>query len=65
MDGAPEEELPALIPEQLEDIGNPDVIKNEVALLEDRCSNMKPNLGAIAEFKKKVPEVHSVWSADE
>uniref|UniRef100_A0A673GGD4 Structural maintenance of chromosomes protein 4-like n=1 Tax=Sinocyclocheilus rhinocerous TaxID=307959 RepID=A0A673GGD4_9TELE len=53
IDGAPEEELPALNPEQLEDIGNPDVIKNEIALLEDRCSNMKPNLGAIAEFKKK------------
>ncbi|XP_016383637.1 structural maintenance of chromosomes protein 4-like isoform X1 [Sinocyclocheilus rhinocerous] len=53
IDGAPEEELPALNPEQLEDIGNPDIIKNEIALLEDRCSNMKPNLGAIAEFKKK------------
>ncbi|KAF4103742.1 hypothetical protein G5714_014729 [Onychostoma macrolepis] len=53
IDGAPEEDLPALNPEQLEDIGNPDVIKNEIALLEDRCSNMKPNLGAIAEFKKK------------
>uniref|UniRef100_A0A9J8CP97 Structural maintenance of chromosomes protein n=1 Tax=Cyprinus carpio carpio TaxID=630221 RepID=A0A9J8CP97_CYPCA len=53
IDGAPEEELPALNPEQLEDIGNPDLIKNEIALLEDRCSNMKPNLGAIAEFKKK------------
>uniref|UniRef100_A0A671LKW0 Structural maintenance of chromosomes protein n=1 Tax=Sinocyclocheilus anshuiensis TaxID=1608454 RepID=A0A671LKW0_9TELE len=52
IDRAPEE-LPALNPEQLEDIGNPDVIKNEIALLEDRCSNMKPNLGAIAEFKKK------------
>uniref|UniRef100_A0A671LJS8 Structural maintenance of chromosomes protein 4-like n=1 Tax=Sinocyclocheilus anshuiensis TaxID=1608454 RepID=A0A671LJS8_9TELE len=63
IDGAPEEELPALNPEQLEDIGNPDVIKNEIALLEDRCSNMKPNLGAIAEFKKKVPEIHSVCLA--
>ncbi|RXN10880.1 structural maintenance of chromosomes 4 isoform X1 [Labeo rohita] len=53
IDGAPTEELPALNPEQLEDVSNPDVIKNEIALLEDRCSNMKPNLGAIAEFKKK------------
>ncbi|XP_073673982.1 structural maintenance of chromosomes protein 4 [Garra rufa] len=53
IDDAPTEELPALNPEQLEDLGNPDVIKNEIALLEDRCSNMKPNLGAIAEFKKK------------
>ncbi|XP_067221549.1 structural maintenance of chromosomes protein 4 [Chanodichthys erythropterus] len=53
IDGAPSEELPALNSEQLEDIGNPDVIKNEIALLEDRCANMKPNLGSIAEFKKK------------
>ncbi|XP_051718015.1 structural maintenance of chromosomes protein 4 [Ctenopharyngodon idella] len=53
IDGEPSEELPALNSEQLEDIGNPDVIKNEIALLEDRCTNMKPNLGAIAEFKKK------------
>lgn len=54
IDGAPSEELPALNPEQLEELGNPDVIKNEIALLEDRCSNMKPNLGSILEFKKKV-----------
>lgn len=54
IDGAPSEELPALNSEQLKDIGNPDIIKNEIALLEDRCANMKPNLGAIAEFKKKV-----------
>lgn len=53
IDGVPAEELPALNPDQLQDIGNPDVIKNEIALLEDRCANMKPNLGAIAEFKKK------------
>ncbi|KAI7800473.1 structural maintenance of chromosomes protein 4 [Triplophysa rosa] len=53
IDGAPAEELPMLSPDQLQDITNPDVIKNEIALLEDRCANMKPNLGAIAEFKKK------------
>ncbi|XP_056612785.1 structural maintenance of chromosomes protein 4 [Triplophysa dalaica] len=53
IDGAPAEELPTLSPDQLQDITNPDVIKNEIALLEDRCANMKPNLGAIAEFKKK------------
>ncbi|XP_039509913.1 structural maintenance of chromosomes protein 4 [Pimephales promelas] len=53
MDGSPPEELPTLTPDQLADLGSPDVIKNEIALLEDRCANMKPNLGAIAEFKKK------------
>lgn len=53
IDGAPAEELPTLNSDQLQDITNPDVIKNEIALLEDRCANMKPNLGAIAEFKKK------------
>lgn len=53
IDGTPSEELPTLNPDQLEEISNPDVIKNEIALLEDRCANMKPNLGAIAEFKKK------------
>ncbi|KAA0702502.1 Structural maintenance of chromosomes protein 4 [Triplophysa tibetana] len=53
IDGAPAEELPTLSPEQLQDVTNPDVVKNEIALLEDRCANMKPNLGAIAEFKKK------------
>lgn len=54
IDGAPAEELPTLSSDQLQDITNPDIIKNEIALLEDRCANMKPNLGAIAEFKKKV-----------
>ncbi|XP_067306033.1 structural maintenance of chromosomes protein 4 [Pseudorasbora parva] len=53
IDGSPPEELPALSPEQMEELGHPDVIKNEIALLEDRCASMKPNLGAIAEFKKK------------
>lgn len=48
------EELPKLTTEQLVAIKSPDVIKNEIALLEDRCAQMKPNLGAIAEFKKKV-----------
>ncbi|XP_072525283.1 structural maintenance of chromosomes protein 4 isoform X2 [Salminus brasiliensis] len=53
IDDQPAEELPKLTPEDLEAIRNPDVIKNEIALLEDRCAQMKPNLGAIAEFKKK------------
>lgn len=54
VDDKPAEELPKLTTEQLESIKSPDVIKNEIALLEDRCAQMKPNLGAIAEFKKKV-----------
>uniref|UniRef100_A0AAY4E0C5 Structural maintenance of chromosomes protein n=1 Tax=Denticeps clupeoides TaxID=299321 RepID=A0AAY4E0C5_9TELE len=53
IDDKPEEELPTLTPEELEAVKSGDVIKNEIALLEDRCANMKPNLGAIAEFKKK------------
>uniref|UniRef100_A0A8B9LKS4 Structural maintenance of chromosomes protein n=1 Tax=Astyanax mexicanus TaxID=7994 RepID=A0A8B9LKS4_ASTMX len=53
IDDKPAEELPKLTPEDLAAIKNPDVIKNEIALLEDRCARMKPNLGAIAEFKKK------------
>ncbi|NXJ63406.1 SMC4 protein, partial [Rostratula benghalensis] len=47
------EELPALSQEELEAIENPDVITNEIALLETQCHEMKPNLGAIAEYKKK------------
>lgn len=54
IDDKPAEELLQLTTEQLEAIKSPDVIKNEIALLEDRCAQMKPNLGAIAEFKKKV-----------
>ncbi|GAA6093730.1 structural maintenance of chromosomes protein 4, partial [Tachysurus ichikawai] len=53
IDDKPAEELLKLTTEQLEAIKSPDVIKNEIALLEDRCAQMKPNLGAIAEFKKK------------
>ncbi|TRY89060.1 hypothetical protein DNTS_009788 [Danionella cerebrum] len=53
IDGEPTEELPVLPPEQLDEIKNIEVIKNEISVLEDRCSNLKPNLGSIAEFKKK------------
>ncbi|NXT19183.1 SMC4 protein, partial [Syrrhaptes paradoxus] len=47
------EELPVLSQEELEAIKDPDVIKNQIALLETQCHEMKPNLGAIAEYKKK------------
>ncbi|XP_051534956.1 structural maintenance of chromosomes protein 4-like [Myxocyprinus asiaticus] len=53
IDGTASEDLPTLTVDQLENISNPDIMKNEIALLEERCGNMKPNLGAIAEFKKK------------
>ncbi|XP_036392385.1 structural maintenance of chromosomes protein 4 [Megalops cyprinoides] len=53
IDDQPAEELPKLTPEDLEAGQNPDVITNKIALLEARCDQMKPNLGAIAEYKKK------------
>ncbi|MBN3310461.1 SMC4 protein, partial [Amia calva] len=46
-------ELPTLTPEELEAVHNPDVINNQIALMEAKCLEMKPNLGAIAEYKKK------------
>uniref|UniRef100_A0A8C0HVB4 Structural maintenance of chromosomes protein n=1 Tax=Balaenoptera musculus TaxID=9771 RepID=A0A8C0HVB4_BALMU len=49
----PVEEIPLLSPENLEAIKNPDSITNQIALLEAQCHEMKPNLGAIAEYKKK------------
>lgn len=38
----------------LQVINNPDVINNQIALLEAKCLDMKPNLGSIAAYKKKV-----------
>ncbi|NXW27362.1 SMC4 protein, partial [Phaetusa simplex] len=49
----PAEELPVLSEEELEAIKDPDVITNQIALLETQCHEMKPNLSAIAEYKKK------------
>ncbi|XP_069648932.1 structural maintenance of chromosomes protein 4 isoform X1 [Haliaeetus albicilla] len=49
----PPEEFPVLSQEELEAIKDPDVITNQIALLEAQCHEMKPNLGAIAEYKKK------------
>ncbi|KAM6065168.1 structural maintenance of chromosomes protein 4 isoform 2-T2 [Theristicus caerulescens] len=53
IDDKPPEELPVLSQEELEAIKDPDVITNQIALLEAQCHEMKPNLGAIAEYKKK------------
>nr|XP_027320521.1 structural maintenance of chromosomes protein 4 [Anas platyrhynchos] len=49
----PPEELPVLSQEELEAIKDPDIITNQIALLEAQCHEMKPNLSAIAEYKKK------------
>ncbi|XP_054060376.1 structural maintenance of chromosomes protein 4 isoform X2 [Rissa tridactyla] len=49
----PPEELPVLSEEELEAIKDPDVITSQIALLETQCHEMKPNLSAIAEYKKK------------
>lgn len=40
--------------EELEAIKDPDILTNQIALLEAQCHEMKPNLGAIAEYNKKV-----------
>uniref|UniRef100_UPI00398F590E structural maintenance of chromosomes protein 4 n=1 Tax=Pristiophorus japonicus TaxID=55135 RepID=UPI00398F590E len=49
----PADELPKLSEEDLMGIKNPEVINNQIALLETKCLEMKPNLGSIAEYKKK------------
>ncbi|NXS57539.1 SMC4 protein, partial [Brachypteracias leptosomus] len=49
----PPEELPVLSQEELEAIKDPNVITNQIALLEAQCQEMKPNLGAIAEYRRK------------
>jgi len=38
----------------VEALGEPNVLTKKVSLLEAQCTSMKPNLGAIAEYKKKV-----------
>uniref|UniRef100_A0A7N4PHB1 Structural maintenance of chromosomes protein n=1 Tax=Sarcophilus harrisii TaxID=9305 RepID=A0A7N4PHB1_SARHA len=49
----PVEEISPLSPEDLEAIQSPDSLTNQIALLEAQCHEMKPNLGSIAEYKKK------------
>ncbi|ERE90993.1 structural maintenance of chromosomes protein 4 [Cricetulus griseus] len=53
VEDSPVETVSVLSPEDLEAIKNPDSITNQIALLEAQCHEMKPNLGAIAEYKKK------------
>lgn len=49
----PAEQLPVLTPADLEALKGPDAITKKISLLEARCAELKPNLGAIAEYKKK------------
>nr|XP_020471286.1 structural maintenance of chromosomes protein 4 isoform X2 [Monopterus albus] len=49
----PAEEFLVFSPAELEGISDPKVIINKITALETRCTAMKPNLGAIAEYKKK------------
>ncbi|XP_077422649.1 structural maintenance of chromosomes protein 4 [Vanacampus margaritifer] len=53
VEGMPVEELPVLTAEQLHDISDINVVNNKIISLETKCAQMKPNLGAIAEYKKK------------
>ncbi|XP_035190278.1 structural maintenance of chromosomes protein 4 [Oxyura jamaicensis] len=53
IENKPPEELPVLSQEELEAIKDPDIITNQIALLEAQCHEMKPNLSAIAEYRKK------------
>uniref|UniRef100_A0A3Q3BNK9 Structural maintenance of chromosomes protein n=1 Tax=Kryptolebias marmoratus TaxID=37003 RepID=A0A3Q3BNK9_KRYMA len=53
IDGQPAEELRALPPAELEAISDPNVIVDKMSTLEVQCGQIKPNLGAIAEYKKK------------
>ncbi|XP_069004313.1 structural maintenance of chromosomes protein 4 isoform X1 [Embiotoca jacksoni] len=49
----PAEQLPVLTPADLDKISDPNVIINNMITLETKCAQTKPNLGAIAEYKKK------------
>uniref|UniRef100_A0AAQ5XND8 Structural maintenance of chromosomes protein n=1 Tax=Amphiprion ocellaris TaxID=80972 RepID=A0AAQ5XND8_AMPOC len=49
----PAEELPVLTAAELEEISDPNIVINKMITLETKCAQMKPNLGAIAEYKKK------------
>lgn len=50
----PAEELPVLTPAELDQIKDANVIINKMITLETQSSQMNPNLGAIAEYRKKV-----------
>uniref|UniRef100_A0A3Q2DRS0 Structural maintenance of chromosomes protein n=1 Tax=Cyprinodon variegatus TaxID=28743 RepID=A0A3Q2DRS0_CYPVA len=49
----PAEELRVFPPAELEAIPDPNILVNKISTLENQCRQMKPNLGAIAEYMKK------------
>ncbi|XP_054473156.1 structural maintenance of chromosomes protein 4 [Anoplopoma fimbria] len=53
IEGKTAEELPVLKSADLEEISNPNIIINKMITLETKSAQMKPNLGAIVEYKKK------------
>lgn len=61
IDGQPAEELRVFPPAELDAVSDPNVIVDKMSTLEVQCGQIKPNLGAIAEYKKKV---RCVWEHD-
>ncbi|NWI74325.1 SMC4 protein, partial [Dryoscopus gambensis] len=53
IEGEAPEELRALGEEELEALQEPDVLSKRIALLEAQRHELRPNLGAIAEYRKK------------
>ncbi|NXM70322.1 SMC4 protein, partial [Serilophus lunatus] len=53
IDGQPPEALVALGPEELEALQDPAVLTQRIALLEAQHHELRPNLGAIAEYRHK------------
>ncbi|KAM4742923.1 structural maintenance of chromosomes protein 4 [Anableps anableps] len=53
IEGQPSEVLHVFPPAELEAISDPNILVNKISMLESQCGQMKPNLGAIAEYKKK------------
>ncbi|XP_023817100.1 structural maintenance of chromosomes protein 4 isoform X2 [Oryzias latipes] len=53
IEGQPNEKLPVLAAAELKAISDPNAIVNKMSTLEIQCSHLKPNLGAISEYKKK------------
>ncbi|NWW70386.1 SMC4 protein, partial [Climacteris rufus] len=49
----PPEELPVLSEEELRALQEPEALTKRVALLEAQCHELRPNLGAINEYRKK------------
>lgn len=54
IDGQPAEELRVFPPAELDAVHDPNVIVDKMSTLEVQCGQIKPNLGAIVEYKKKV-----------